>query len=189
LDGQERGWINPQGRGDKRRCQINAAKAELIIIGHRSRITVNNFPGEKGKGLPQFLQTGFPLGGEAVVFADPAFENLQTAVKEVGFFHGMEQGVKAAGTDVITPVPERLFEPDPVNRPLPGLVQDEQLHHSLPKRLVELGFVFHRSDADIYRLGKIADLVNFSLILTFPNHFFPNHFHASLEENNHGSVG
>jgi hypothetical protein len=37
-----------------------------------------------------------------------------------------------------------------------------------------LGLVFHSSDADIYRLEKIASFVNFSLILTFPHILYGN---------------
>jgi hypothetical protein len=48
-------------------------------------------------------------------------------------------------------------------------VENEKFHHPLPNGLVKLGLIFHMSNADIYRLGYIADCVNFSLILTFPH--------------------
>jgi hypothetical protein len=47
-------------------------------------------------------------------------------------------------------------------------VENEKFHHPLPNGLVNLGLIFHMSYADIYRLGNIADIVNFSLIFNPP---------------------
>lgn len=95
-----------------------------------------------------------PLWGKLIIFARPPLEDPDVAAHEVGLFHAMEHRVQAAGADFVAQAVEILTQPAAVDRPQIRLVQDDELHHTLPEGLGDLSLEIHISNADIYLLGN-----------------------------------
>ncbi len=75
---------------------------------------------------------------EVIVFAHPALKDPDATLQQSRFFQRVQNGIEAAGADVITARAQNSLQFVAVHRCLAGLVQDEHLDHTLKKITLEL---------------------------------------------------
>lgn len=83
--------------------------------------------------LAEFGQTDASLLREFIIFSHPAFKDPEAAVQEARVLQGVEEGIKAARTDLVSQSMQGLIQPVAIYRPLAGLVKDKDFHQPLEK--------------------------------------------------------
>jgi hypothetical protein len=90
-----------------------------------------------------FGQAEEALLREVVIFPQAAFIDPQAAVQQPGFLQVVQEGIEAAGTDLISESMEAFIQLVAIYRALAGLVENEDLHHPLEEIPVNQARIQH----------------------------------------------